>query len=76
LDRIEDARKKVDKMVQRPDEIVAERIVGEFLKNGLIEETENLACKLSNGQISSEDWKLIAKLSIEKAGGTENAQTT
>jgi hypothetical protein len=64
-------------MALKPDEIVAERIAGEFLKNGLIEEAkmENFARKLSGGQMSSEDWKLIAKLSIEKAGETENAQT-
>lgn len=65
-------------MTQNPDEFVAEKIAGEFLKYGLIGEAEigGFAHKLSDGQMSSEDWKLMAKLSVEKAEGTENAQTT
>jgi hypothetical protein len=64
-------------MTQEPDEIVVEKIASEFLKYGLIEEAEieDFAHKLSDGQMSSEDWQLMAELSIKREEGTENAQT-
>ena len=68
----------MNNMTPKPDEIVAEKITREFLKYGLIGETEiaDFTRNLSGGHLSLEDWERMAELIIRKAGGTEDAQTT
>ena len=62
-------------MAKRPDEIVAENIAKEFKNLSLIQEDEisDFVQKLSNGNLSIEDWKLMAELIIEEEGA-ENGQ--
>ena len=63
-------------MTEKPDEIVAEKIVDEFQKRDLIREdkVEDFRQKLSNGDLSVEDWKLMAELTIEEEEGIDNAE--
>ncbi len=67
----------VNNMTQKPDKIVAEKIASEFQKYSLIEESEieDFKNKISDGQMSSEDWQLMATLGIRREEGKENAQT-
>jgi hypothetical protein len=63
-------------MTKRPDEIVAEKIVEKLQKNNLIPENRitEFTRKLSSGNLSIEDWKLLAELSIEEDKGGQNGQ--
>lgn len=63
-------------MTEKPDEIVAEKIVDEFQKRDLIrkDKVEGFRQKFSNGDLSVEDWKLMAELTIEEEEGIDNAE--
>ena len=63
-------------MTEKPDEIVAEKIVDEFQKRDLIrkDKVEDFRQKFSNGDLSVEDWKLMAELTIEEEEGIDNAE--
>ena len=63
-------------MTEKPDEIVAEKIVDEFQKRDLIrkDKVEDFRQKFSNGDLSVEDWKLMAELTIEEEEGNDNAE--
>lgn len=62
-------------MTEKPDEIVADKIVDEFQKRGLIrkDKVEDFRQNFSNGDLSIEDWKLMAELTIEEEG-LDNAE--
>ena len=64
-------------MIKKPDETVAEKIINKFKAQNLIEEEKaaNLLNKLSGGDFSVEDWKLIAELADEGTEGVDNGET-
>jgi len=63
-------------MTKKPDEIVAEGIIDKFKNQGLIEEDKanSISNKLVSGNLSVEDWKLIAELAEDNTEETENGQ--
>ena len=63
-------------MTKRPDEIVAENIANKFKTIKLLQDDKvaDFVRKLSNGTLSTEDWKLMAELTVEKEGGANNGQ--
>jgi len=63
-------------MSDSPDKVVADKIVSEFREKGLIREdrVEDFTRRLSSGNLSVEDWKLMAELAIEETEGSKNAQ--
>jgi len=56
-------------MTNTPDRVVTEKIIAELRAKQLIDEDrlEELEGKLSAGKLSSEDWRLMAELTIAKA---------
>lgn len=63
-------------MIEKPDKAVAESIQKMFTAKKLLKksDSENIASKLSSGNISEQDWKLMAELSLENKG-EGNAKT-
>ena len=63
-------------MIEKPDKIVAESIYEKLKEAKLLKETHlsGIVDKLSFGNISEEDWKLMAELSLEKKEGEKNAK--
>jgi hypothetical protein len=51
----------MENFMKNPDEEVAERIIAEFKKHGLLSDPalEKLKPKLTTGSLSSLDWKLV-----------------
>ena len=64
-------------MTKKPDEIVADEIIKKLKDQGLIEEGKEagLLNKLSGGDYSVDDWKLLAELSDDNNEGAKNAKT-
>ncbi len=60
-----------------PDQIVTEKIVAELRQKQLAtqESTKELGEKLSVGNLSAEDWRLIAELALAKTGKSQNGKT-
>ncbi len=60
-----------------PDQIVAEKIVAELRQKQLTaqESVKELGEKLSAGNLSAEDWRLIAELALARAGKLQNGKT-
>lgn len=61
--------------MKQPDKIVAETIKEKLKVKKLLKDTHSssIADKLSAGNISEHDWKLMAELSLETDGGESNA---
>ena len=60
-----------------PDQAVTEKIVAELRQKQLTaqESAKELEEKLSAGNLSAEDWRLIAELALTKAGKLQNGKT-
>lgn len=54
-------------MIEKPDKIVAESIHKKLEESKLLKDNylSGIVDKLSSGNISEEDWKLMAELSLE-----------
>lgn len=63
-------------MSECPDKIVAEKIKERFETDKILKDDDlnKLIYKLSEGNISDEDWKLMAELSLEKRDGDGNTE--
>jgi len=63
-------------MNENPNNIVAEAIKKVFMDAKLLKTSDlNIIIeKLSGGNITEEDWKLMAELSLEKQGVEKNAK--
>ena len=62
--------------MEKPDKTVAEAIKKKLTEKNIIKDTHSstLANKLSSGNISEQDWKLMAELSIEDDKGERGWQ--
>ena len=62
--------------MEKPDKTVAEAIKKKLTEKNIIKDTHSstLANKLSSGNISEQDWKLMAELSIESDKGERGWQ--
>ncbi|GAX62375.1 hypothetical protein SCALIN_C31_0009 [Candidatus Scalindua japonica] len=63
-------------MIEKPDKIVAESIHKKLKEANLLKDRylSDIVDKLSSGNISEEDWKLMAELSIESNEGVSNVK--
>lgn len=63
-------------MIEKPDKIAAESIHKKLKEAKLLKDCylSNIVDKLSSGNISEEDWKLMAELSIESNEGVNDVK--
>jgi hypothetical protein len=63
-------------MINKPDKVVAESIKTKLIEKKLIKDSHstNIINNLSSGNISEQDWKLMAELSLENVEGKSDAQ--
>ena len=63
-------------MIEKPDKIVAESIHKKLKEAKLLKDSylSDIVDKLSSGNITEEDWKLMAELSIESNEGVSDVK--
>jgi len=63
-------------MIEKPDKTVAESIHNKLKEKKLLKDSylSGIVEKLSSGNISEEEWKLMAELSLENNEGKGDAE--